>query len=476
MDFIDESGTSANSSKLSEEDSVDQTASIVTRAAEMITDNLGSKEPSTGHGSMLDKSIISFSSGSQSSTDSYDTIFEPHNTNVRCSETFPNDQPAHSSPVNKHGQPYSLRSSCDASDITHESALMSLRQSPPLQVMDRSAAYDPGRISSSVFTAHGTPQEWSLASNESLFSLHVGPTGFHSGVLAMGDPSSKSSDFAVSDEVMSNRPSMVAGQETARSAFDKEDEQAGLSKTDNSTHDSIVQKIHERIDAKAEIRSLRNHLHVAKKGAAVFVAVPVCLAVVQLQPLVAQDQDAAAAKCQAVLVVTAVSDGAATGIVVPKNPVAQTGAVALRDPAVRVAVLVQRQYVAGTGVAGRYYTVGTGAVVQRGHVAGAGTAVLKDHAVNLGAVVLKDRVAEAGAVAPVGTVAPRKHVVETGIVVAREYVPGNVVPAAKVGNVAQLEDAAVIVSRLNCAVSLLQPSHMKAGVDWKYHTVIKRKL
>ncbi|KAJ6720869.1 SUPPRESSOR SRP40-LIKE PROTEIN [Salix viminalis] len=52
---------------------------------------------------------------------------------------------------------------------------MSPKQSPPLQVMERAGGYDPLRIPSSIFEKNkGTqPMDWSVASNESLFSIHV---------------------------------------------------------------------------------------------------------------------------------------------------------------------------------------------------------------------------------------------------------------------------------------------------------------
>ncbi|CAN1152885.1 hypothetical protein LINPERHAP2_LOCUS19036 [Linum perenne] len=49
-------------------------------------------------------------------------------------------------------------------------------QSPPVQVMQRSEGYDPNRIPSSVFqrSSSDAQNDWSIASNESLFSIHVG--------------------------------------------------------------------------------------------------------------------------------------------------------------------------------------------------------------------------------------------------------------------------------------------------------------
>lgn len=52
--------------------------------------------------------------------------------------------------------------------------------SPPTQEMDRSSEYDPNRIPSSVFdrTKSTNPADWSMCSNESLFSIHMGTMSF----------------------------------------------------------------------------------------------------------------------------------------------------------------------------------------------------------------------------------------------------------------------------------------------------------
>ena len=79
---------------------------------------------------------------------------------------------------------------------------MSPKQSPPLQVMERPGGYDPLRIPSSIFENNkGTqPMDWSVASNESLFSIHVGNNSFsRDHVLLFGDPS-KSGDITKSGE------------------------------------------------------------------------------------------------------------------------------------------------------------------------------------------------------------------------------------------------------------------------------------
>ncbi|XXG51975.1 hypothetical protein AAC387_Pa03g0413 [Persea americana] len=53
-------------------------------------------------------------------------------------------------------------------------------QSPPNQVIGKSDEPDPHRIPSSVFArkTSTSPMEWSMASNESLFSIHVGNSSF----------------------------------------------------------------------------------------------------------------------------------------------------------------------------------------------------------------------------------------------------------------------------------------------------------
>lgn len=48
----------------------------------------------------------------------------------------------------------------------------------PPPTAGRPLGYDPNRIPSSVFSKPSTPMEWSVASNESLFSIHVGNSSF----------------------------------------------------------------------------------------------------------------------------------------------------------------------------------------------------------------------------------------------------------------------------------------------------------
>ncbi|WOL14033.1 hypothetical protein Cni_G22813 [Canna indica] len=60
-------------------------------------------------------------------------------------------------------------------------------QSPPIQSMNRTDFPDPNRIPSYVFarTKSSTPMEWSVASNESLFSIHMGKSGDLTGLYSV---------------------------------------------------------------------------------------------------------------------------------------------------------------------------------------------------------------------------------------------------------------------------------------------------
>ncbi|WCJ25583.1 hypothetical protein M5689_007456 [Euphorbia peplus] len=60
-----------------------------------------------------------------------------------------------------------------------ENPSISRQGSTAAMLVQQGGAYDPNRIPASVFTSKaGTPMEWSCASNESLFSIHMGNTSF----------------------------------------------------------------------------------------------------------------------------------------------------------------------------------------------------------------------------------------------------------------------------------------------------------
>lgn len=102
-------------------------------------------------------------------------------------------------------------STSQVSDINHESVEHSTpsTQSPPIQMMDRSGGYDPYRIPASVFASSKstTPMEWSVASNESLFSIHVGNNSFSRDQFSMfGADFTKFEEFTKSDELIVSSP------------------------------------------------------------------------------------------------------------------------------------------------------------------------------------------------------------------------------------------------------------------------------
>ncbi|XP_031400360.1 lisH domain-containing protein C1711.05 isoform X2 [Punica granatum] len=102
-------------------------------------------------------------------------------------------------------------SSSTVSDITHESTVHTLSptQSPPVQMMDRSGGFDPYRIPSSVFerSKSSTPVEWSVASNDSLFSIHIGNNSFsRDHVIMWGSEQSKPEELPKSSELIPFSP------------------------------------------------------------------------------------------------------------------------------------------------------------------------------------------------------------------------------------------------------------------------------
>lgn len=89
--------------------------------------------------------------------------------------------------------------------VANEDPFFNPRKIPPIQVMDRSdSAFDPSRIPSSVFTPNSSnsPMDWSAASNESLFSLHVGNNSFSKDqFFMMGADFKKSGELFKSDDL-----------------------------------------------------------------------------------------------------------------------------------------------------------------------------------------------------------------------------------------------------------------------------------
>lgn len=81
---------------------------------------------------------------------------------------------------------------------------LSPMQSPMVQALARPNGYDPNRLPARIFSSKpSTPMEWSTASNESLFSLHLGNTSFSRDQFLMFY---RSGELTKLDEVMTNAP------------------------------------------------------------------------------------------------------------------------------------------------------------------------------------------------------------------------------------------------------------------------------
>ncbi|KAK9277692.1 hypothetical protein L1049_007239 [Liquidambar formosana] len=149
-------------------------------------------------------------------------------------------------------------SSSQVSDSTHESILhvMSPTQSPPIQLMERSGDYDPFRIPSSVFASSksATPMEWSVASNESLFSIHVGNSSFsRDHIIMLGGDLSKSGELTKSGELIlfTSTPPGKLG-ETGGKSVDNKGKNFGADRvTDESVKDSTMESTDDQSDEKA---------------------------------------------------------------------------------------------------------------------------------------------------------------------------------------------------------------------------------
>lgn len=91
------------------------------------------------------------------------------------------------------------------SDVTLESFVPHIlpTESPAIQVMERTESFDPNRSPASIFSTPATPMEWSIASNESLFSIHIGNDIFSKDhAIRMSGDMNKSGELPVSGELL----------------------------------------------------------------------------------------------------------------------------------------------------------------------------------------------------------------------------------------------------------------------------------
>ncbi|KAM1214716.1 hypothetical protein ACFX2I_011205 [Malus domestica] len=175
---VDGSGGSKRSERPKVRDGSDD-SSHLTRLPEA-TANEGGRVPT--------RKLVSISSLSSLASDSsLEDLFQV-DTNRTTTSTHASSLPQHhdSSSVGP-------ASTSRASDVTHGSMVpgLSPTESPSIQMMDRcGGGYDPYRIPSSVFSRSKSNKEleWSVASNESLFSIHLGNNSFsRDHILLLGD-------------------------------------------------------------------------------------------------------------------------------------------------------------------------------------------------------------------------------------------------------------------------------------------------
>ncbi|KAF4396325.1 hypothetical protein G4B88_019125 [Cannabis sativa] len=132
--------------------------------------------------------------------------------------------------------------------MIHESNVHGM-SSPKIQTMERfGGGYDPKRIPSSVFeiSKTTTPMEWSAASNESLFSIHVGNSSFsRDNLFAYNDSVAKSGELTKSgDELVMFSPCTVSVPTVGlnRKSFEVENEFAGSAVVQNDGGGGMKEK------------------------------------------------------------------------------------------------------------------------------------------------------------------------------------------------------------------------------------------
>ncbi|CAJ1931897.1 unnamed protein product [Sphenostylis stenocarpa] len=107
-------------------------------------------------------------------------------------------------------------------NLSHSQKGMSPTASPPMQVMDRSGKYDASIIPSSIFEPNTNPSEWSIASNDSLFSIQIGQPSLSRETALMYGELCSSMEFTKSFELNNRAPSFKIEDPTIKSVDDVE--------------------------------------------------------------------------------------------------------------------------------------------------------------------------------------------------------------------------------------------------------------
>lgn len=97
----------------------------------------------------------------------------------------------------------------EVNNLSNSQKDMSPIASPPLQVMDRSGSYNASIIPSSIFETNANPSEWSIASNDSLFSIQIGQPSFSREKAFMYGELCLSMELTKSGELNNQEPSVI---------------------------------------------------------------------------------------------------------------------------------------------------------------------------------------------------------------------------------------------------------------------------
>ncbi|KAM7252090.1 hypothetical protein ACFE04_023973 [Oxalis oulophora] len=114
-------------------------------------------------------------------------------------------------------------------------------ESPPIQTMDRSSEGEHNRISSSAYKGR---KDWSVASSDSLFSIHLGNTSFsREQALLMGGDLCKSGEFTVISPhtpVNEIEPGKISVAEVVKVAADKSKPDEKISKSEDQSEEKTT--------------------------------------------------------------------------------------------------------------------------------------------------------------------------------------------------------------------------------------------
>lgn len=150
--------------------------------------------------------------------------------------------------------PYDLSSQVSHYNNVSTSQTASPIQSPPIQVMEKTGGYDPHRIPDSVFgRSSSAAMDWSVASNESLFSLHLGNNSFsREQFLMMSGELYKSGELSKPDETgKSGRPPLFpVGKVQKEEAMDSDKSPEQTKAADETMEDSSELDTSDKLEEK----------------------------------------------------------------------------------------------------------------------------------------------------------------------------------------------------------------------------------